>query len=89
MKALTAVTYGPTGHIGENPVRLGEKWMVCMYVLAPSCSRSVGIKAVREVVGSLPHHRCQRGLAVTNQRFASAARQLAREHGVCCGTAKR
>ena len=72
---------GRTGDFGADLVV--TKARLCTAVQAKQRSRgTVGIRALQEVVGSLPHHRCQRGLVVTNQRFTSAARQLAREHGV-------
>ena len=72
---------GRTGDFGADLVI--TKGGVRTAVQAKQRSRgSVPIKAVQEVVGSLPHYRCQRGLVVTNQRFTAAARQLAKEHGV-------
>jgi restriction system protein len=72
---------GRTGDFGADLV-VSRDGARCAVQAKQRSRGSVGIKAVQEVVGSLPHHRCQRGLVVTNQRFTTAARQLAREHGV-------
>jgi len=79
---------GRTGDFGADLV-VARDGVRCAVQAKQRSKGSVGIKAVQEVVGSLPHHRCQRGLVVTNQRFTAAARQLAKEHSVLCGTARR
>jgi restriction system protein len=72
---------GRTGDFGADLV-VAREGVRCAVQAKQRSRGTVGIKAVQEVVGSLPHHRCQRGLVVTNQRFTIAARQLAREHNV-------
>jgi len=71
---------GRTGDFGADLV-VARDGVRCAVQAKQRFKQTVGIKAVQEVVGSLPHHRCQRGLVVTNQRFTGAARQLAKEHG--------
>ena len=40
-------------------------------------SKAVGVKAVQEVIGSLPYYRADVGIVVTNNTFTSQARKLA------------
>ena len=71
---------GRTGDFGADLV-VTRDGVRCAVQAKQRSKQTVGIKAVQEVVGSLPHHRCERGLVVTNQRFTAAARQRARRHG--------
>ncbi|WP_218916058.1 restriction endonuclease [Kosmotoga pacifica] len=72
-----------TKYIGDYGADLIiEKDDIRTAVQAKRYNRSVGIKAVQEVVASMKFYECSRAIVVTNSRFTEAAQTLARKNNV-------
>lgn len=69
-----------TGDFGADLIIINHATKTA--VQAKRHSKSVGVKAIQEVVGSLAKYDCQKGMVVTNNYFTQAAKDLAKHNNV-------
>jgi restriction system protein len=71
----------PSGDYGADLVGTDENGQVIV-IQAKRYQRTVGVRAVQEVLGGKVHYRASRALVITNNEFTPNARTLARQANV-------